>query len=162
MEKNIAAMMREDVRLISVMFEQKQALMDNEFQGYQPPSMGRGIASAKAYDYLTNLDVKVGDTVVVVVAQTKLVTGYVVAVGELGDIPADKPSKFKWVVQKVDLTAYTANEELNANIEQTVAEAYRTNLRRSFAQQILGSCNEETQAKLQHLLTEAKTIGVQK
>lgn len=143
MDKNIAALLRTDTKTVKVSFN----LTSRDAILYE----GVGIVNGKTYTYVTDLDVKAGDFVVVqaagclTVAEIRLVDPEV-------DIAPNSDTYFQWVICKVDLTSHTANAERNKQITDMVADAYRNNLRKSFAQQILSGVSPEAAAQLQDLL----------
>ena len=107
--------------------------------------------SAKNYTYVTDLPLQVGDLVVVPAgSDIKLVS--VIAVDDELKIEPNDAKKFSWVIAKVDCTAWKTNMARNKEIEDAVADAYRNNLRRSFAQQILSGVSDETRERIQLLV----------
>lgn len=68
------------------------------------------------------------------------------------DIEPNDPKTYSWVVQKVDMTAWTATQERNACLVSLAQEAYKRNLRKSYAERILGDLSDEERSKLQALL----------
>lgn len=152
MEKNIAALMREDTRTVQVTFDQ----VANDFDEIEssPPAAGLNRAkstTAKSYTYVTDLDLVVGDTVVVE-ARGLLALARVRSVDDDVAIEPNADTKFKWVVAKVDQARYLENVKRNAEIEEAVANAYRHNLRRSFAQNILAALDDASRGRIGALL----------
>ena len=79
----------------------------------------------------------------------------VVQIHEVDDevkIEPNADTAFKWVVCKIDMDGYRANEARNAQIERTVSEAYRDNLKKSFAQSILGGLSAAKAKEVKLLL----------
>lgn len=68
------------------------------------------------------------------------------------DIEPNDPKTYSWVVQKVDMAAWTATQERNARLVSLTQEAYKRNLRKSYAERILGDLSDEERSKLQALL----------
>lgn len=157
-EKNIAALLREDTRTVQVSFGAGRLAEVDDFDGdldeRLPPGAKRSYAKApdqKFYTYVTNLALTVGDTVVVEAGDT-LKLAAVRRVDDNVAIEPNDPIKYRWVVQKVDFTEHLANEARNAEIDTAVAEAYKANLRKSFAQQILSGLPDAQRDKVSALL----------
>ena len=145
MDKNIAALLRQDAKTIRVTFEQTR--YDREYISRN----GGEREQQKLYNYVTHLDVKVGERVLVEAAgQMKVVT--VVNVDDTVQVQPNAEYELQWVIMKIDLTEHEANMERNRKIEEAVADAYRANLRRSFAAQILSGVEGEARAQLENLL----------
>lgn len=139
MEKNIAALLRNDSRTIKVVFN-------------APGSVGEGGQLVqKEYSYVTHFPLVAGD-LVIVEAANQVKVAYVVVVDDDVKIEPQAQFELRWVMAKVDLHEHRLNLAKNREIEQTVAEAYRNNLRRSFAQQILSGVDDTHRARLENLL----------
>jgi hypothetical protein len=163
MDKNIAALLRQDARTIHVVFNMDDALENHldvdlvwpagadanmiaeakrKIVANKSPAF-RVKPGVKQYTYVTHLDIAIGDTVIVEAAgQPKLVK--VVRVDSEVKIEPNDTVEYGWVIQKVDMPAYIANRERNAQIESAVAEAMRNNLRRGFAQSVIAAIGDET------------------
>lgn len=144
MDRNIAALLREDTYTVVVNFkishwEQKLA------QGRNMDIDRRG------YTYVTHLPLEVGDEVIVH-ASGVLKVAEVVQVDDSVDIKPNADFQYSWVLAKVDLTEARANDDRNKQIEAMVQQAYQVNLRRSFAQQILAGVDPSQQDSLTKLL----------
>jgi hypothetical protein len=74
-----------------------------------------------------------------------------VRVDEDVDIEPNSAITYKWVVAVVDLEQYVKTMERNKTITDAVAVAYKDNLRRSFAQQILSVMPEDKRLALEQL-----------
>jgi hypothetical protein len=125
MDKNIAAILREDTKTIGVTFSEN------------------GFAS-KTYTYVANFPVDVGDTVVVPSGSDdnfKLATVSRVDVDL--EIEPSSSIRYKWAVSKVDFDSYTKNMERNKEIERQLATAYRSSARQAYAQQFLIGASPE-------------------
>jgi hypothetical protein len=153
MDKNIAALLREDAHTVHVSFDQVAEDFDDEdsqptkaYTSNRPKS-----PNAKTYTYVTDLPLVVGDTVVVE-AQGKINLAFIRRVDEDVKIAPNSGTTYRWVIAKVDMTGYEANIERNKEIEQAVSDAYRNNLRRSFAQQILSGVDDSHRESLQRLI----------
>lgn len=156
MDKNIAALLREDTKTVHVSFDLGLAEFEDlgdtpvvaKVAGARPTSTHRGV---RLYTYITHLDVAAGDTVVVYASgEVKLAT--VIKVDDQPEIEPNSTIAYKWVIDKVDMAAFNENQQRNAEIELTVGEAYRQNLRRSFAQTVLGAVEDGKREDLTKLL----------
>lgn len=129
MERNIAALLREDARTVQVTFRVSE-----------PED-----AAHKNYTYITHLPCKPGDLAVADVSgHLKVVR--IVSCDEGVSLEPGDSIKYNWLVDIVDSAAAAANAERNAAIETAVADAYKNNLRRSFAQQIMSGLSGPAQA----------------
>lgn len=160
MDKNIAALLREDTRTVRVSFCQIAEDFDTTDvdEGPLATGMRKGYttqrskpANAKLYTYVTDLPLAIGDTVVVE-ARGEIALAFVRSVDDDVKIEPNCDIAFNWVVAKVDLTGHAQNMARNAEIERTVAEAYRNNMRRSFAAQILAGVDDNHREGLAKLL----------
>jgi len=129
MDKNIAAILREDTKTISVQF-----LNDN------------GVAS-RDYTYITHLDVVVGDFVVVPSGANE--TWKICEVTEVHEdfcIEPNSDIKYKWVVDVIDAKSARENQQRNKEIESMLAASYRTNARQAYAHQFLSNADPKVLA----------------
>lgn len=129
MERNIAALLREDARTVQVTFR-----LD------EPDD-----SAHKLYTYITHLPCKPGDLAVADAAGHMKVVRITRCDDGVSLEPGDT-IKYNWLIDIIDSAAAVANAERNLQIELTVAEAYKTNLRRSFSQQILSGLTDESKA----------------
>ena len=126
------------------------------------------------YTYVTNLvGLQVGDAIVVPVTNAvrkerlkfdsindglegvdrydaKVAT--VVRVDESVNIEPDSTYECKWVISKVDFGPWLKTMERNNKIVDAVEDAYKRNLRRSFAERILGEMQDGPKQQLLALL----------
>jgi hypothetical protein len=162
MDKNIAALLREDAKTVHVVFdlsgrevvERADAEAFASALGDWPVAKTKAVPvnpKAKTYTYVTELDLANGD-VVAVEANGQLQLAWVVHVDAEVKIAPDCPTKYKWVLSKVDLSKYHENEARNAEIEARVATAYKRNLRRGFREQILFGMGDEERDSVAALL----------
>ena len=153
MDKNIAALLREDARTVHVVFEKAIT----EFEDLDAPERTptRRVPQAgqkvKTYTYVTHLQLARGDSVIVEAAG-RLCLAFVDSVDDEVDIEPNAATAYRWVVSKLDMKAHEANMDRNKEIEKTVADAYRNNMRKSFAQQILAGVDANKQEHLTKLL----------
>jgi hypothetical protein len=121
MDKNIAAILREDTKTIKVRFFNDQ-----------------GVANSGSYTYITHLNVKEGDCVVVPAGGSNVFkVCEVIEVNEDLDIEPNCDTKYKWVIDVVDTDAAQANFQRNKEIESMLASSYRVNARQAYANQFL-------------------------
>lgn len=163
MDKNIAALLRQDARTVHVVMNMDDAVENHLDVDFAWPAGAdanviaeakRKIAAkaspafrikpgAKKYTYVTHLDIQVGDTVIAEAGGTpKLVK--VVQVDDDVKIEPNDSIEYGWIICKIDMAAYAANRERNVKIESAVAEAMRNNLRRGFAQSVLMAIGDDS------------------
>ena len=139
MDKNIAAILREDARTVWVTLD----------MAIEPDVPFAG----KCYTYVTDMDLYVGDTVVVTTQQgAKMNLARVVRVDDDLNIEPNSDIKYQWVVDRVDMAAYNDNMQRNATIEKSIGTSYRKQMRRAMANQILSDLSDESKAEMQRLL----------
>jgi hypothetical protein len=120
MDKNIAAILREDARTVAVCFD----ITDSDLLG-------------KLYTYVTHLALAANDLVIVPVGSDDLKVAKVVTVSDDLDIEPNCDIKFRWVVAKIDVESHKANIARNKEIEAMLAHSYRMNARQAYAAQFL-------------------------
>jgi len=180
-ERNIAALLRTDARTVHVSFikdVEPELPEDNQFevdrllvaeQRRLTAKLGATIVPAKVpayavsparktYTYVTDLSLEVDD-VVVVMARGQLALAVVHSVDDEVKIEPGSTVGYLWVVSKVDMAGYHANVDRNREIERTVAEGMRANLRRSFANSFMAGLAPDASAKLGSLIGETVAIG---
>ncbi len=160
MDKNIAALMRQDTRTVRVGFE--LAVDDNAdnwvdvINGFGKVSVQRPKApDSKLYTYVTHVPLTVGDLVIVLAAGTLKVA----VVREVHDEVKIEPNSdiaYSWIVAKLDTSEWQATMVRNAELEKVVSDAYRVNLRRSFADQILAGIDPASKDRITALLEAPK------
>lgn len=129
MEKNIAALLRKDARTVKVMFGN----------------------SGQTYTYVTHLALERED-MCVVLANNEWKVVEVVEVHDGVQLEPGDTLKYKWIVCRVDVEEYRANEQRNAEIERVVLDKYKENLRRSFSDQVLAGLPTKDRNVVQRLL----------
>jgi hypothetical protein len=130
MDKNIAAILREDTKTISVQFIN-----------------GEGMTSSRNYTYITHLDVAVGDFVVVPSGGSDI--WKICEVTEVHDdlnIEPNSDIKYKWVIDVINAQAARDNQARNKEIEGMLAASYRVNARQAYAQQFLSGADPKVLA----------------
>lgn len=130
MDKNIAAILRNDARTVHVRFDQ----------------------NGKLYTYVTHLAIKEGDFVIVQV-ECHLKVVEVIKVDEELEIDPNSDIKYHWIVDRVDLESHQENEAKNAKISKTLGKAYQANLRRSFADTVMASLPDGKREEIALLLS---------
>lgn len=138
MDKNIAALLREDARTVHVTYHETA------------PDPGT-FRATKQYTYVTHLPVKAGQKVVVQ-AGGQIKIAEVKHVDDEVKIDPNASIEYAWVISVVDMDAHEANMERNRKIKDQVAEAYRANMRRSFAEQVLGGLSKTKRLEVAKLL----------
>lgn len=131
MDKNIAAILRNDTHTVSV-----------SFSG----------GTSKHYTYITNLDFNVGDFAVVCVSgEFKVVT--IEKVSDDLNITPNSDVTYKWIAAKLDLTEYWSNMARNEEIEKTLSKAYQRSMRESVASSVLARLPDDVRAAVTPLLS---------
>ena len=126
MDKNIAAILREDTKTCKVTFS--------------------GVVG-NAYTYITHIPLEVGDWVVVPVGQNAdLKVVEVESVDDDLNVEPNCDTKYKWVVCKIDMDAHRDNMARNREIESMLASTYRVNARQAYAQQFLAGADPKVLA----------------
>lgn len=175
MDKNIAALLRNDARTIRVTFGghaeiDETGLNEVRTNNAEPKlyvvdqlksSKGYAVSPARVrasegYTYVTHLAVKEGDAVVVPVKST-IAIGFVVSVDDEVKIEPSDPVTYAWVISTIDLAAHELNLERNKSIASAAADAMRKNLRRGFAQSVLLSADDASRSKLELLIGAPST-----
>jgi hypothetical protein len=166
-EKNIAALLREDARTIRVMFSNfnREGLV-GKFDDEVLPAIGAYAVQAQAadpnyevagqggykfYPYVTHFDHEIGD-LVLVEAAGQLKVAQVMEIDDGVQIEPGSQYALRWVICGIDLASHKDNMAKNDQIEQLVQEAYKANLRKSFRNQILAGLEGAEVAGLTKLL----------
>ena len=84
----------------------------------------------------------------------RLSIAQIVAIDDGVDIQPNDQIEYKWVVQKLNLAPYFYLLDRNRRLQATVADAYKRNLRKSFAERILGDLEEGPRKQLAALLNK--------
>lgn len=165
MDKNIAALLRADARTVQVTFEAGLGTFDEigevPLPAKTPAPKGFSVSPAKhkTYTYVTHIpDLARGDAVIVQ-AGGEIKIAYVETVDEDVEIEPNSTTYFKWVIDRVDMAGHRTNMDRNAQIETEMAQAYRNNLRRSFAASVLAGLGDEHKAKLLALTGASDSLG---
>ena len=136
-DPNIAAIMRDDARTVDI-----------KLNGV-PDSL----------TYVTNLELELDDYVVVPYSNGHdFNVGVVVGVHDDLQIPPNADILYKWVVARLDLAEYLANIERNSVIEQSVADAYKSNARQSMRAAVMAGMPQDKLDILQAAISGAKVL----
>lgn len=162
MDKNIAALMRQDCKTVHVLFWKDRNDNSAGYQGKRPISLELGtiapdIYSDKRYTYVTDLDFKVRDWALVLVSGVPKVV-VIAAVDESCEIEPNDSTTYKWIFGKVDTTNYYENLKKNEEIESIVSSAYKKSLRAQFSQLLMAGTDAETQVRLQNLVNKKANV----
>ena len=139
MERNIAALMREDAKTVEVVFN----------------------SGSKTYTYITSLDINPGDHAIVDCGGDGFKVVQIVGVHEDVEIEPNSDTKFKWLVAKFDLEHYKLNEAKNEQIEKVMATGYRTNIRRQFAASVMACLSDEKKAELTAIVSGEQVVDAE-
>ena len=136
MEKNLAALIRDDAKTIKVQFGQ----------------------TGKVYTYVTHLDVKIGDHVVVPTSdENRYSVAEVKAIDDKCNIDQGSDLEYKWVIHVFNLEDHLLNEARNRQIEELVADATRTSMRRTFLENILAGVEPEKRKEIEAVVSSKPT-----
>ena len=137
MDKNIAALLREDCRTVGVRYLDESA-EGNELANAARRGNAQFPVSAKVYTYVTHLPLQVNQLVIVPVHGGSVIKlARVASIDDGVTIEPNASITYAWVIDVVDEAGHRENLERNQAIEATVAEAYKANLRKSFAETVL-------------------------
>lgn len=152
MEKNIAAFLDDKAYTVHVQF----------------------VDGDQSYTYVTNFSgINVGDAVIVPIIGARRRSsvdlannpqdsrvfsakiGTVTRIDAEVNLPTDDTREYSWIIQRVDFAAYEQVMIRNNAIVEAVTDAYKKNLRRSFADRILGEMADGPKTQLLTLLGKA-------
>lgn len=140
MDKNIFAIVANNIRTVKVKFQ--QLAKDTREFGWH----------SHLYTYVTNLNLQVGDLVVVAVGNNPEQAAFKVAmvweIDENANIAPNSDIAYKYVMGYVNTEDYENLMQQKKEVEAELAKAYQTNIRKQFAQQFLGGASAELLAKL--------------
>ena len=124
MDKNNAAILRDDAKTCTVAFQSENGSMSSP------------------YTYVTHLALEVGDLVVVPSGNHNgLKIAEVMTVDDDLEIEPNSDIKYKWVADVIDVKAARENRDRNMEIEKMLASTYRVNARQAYAQQFLSNAD---------------------
>ena len=142
MDKNIAAFLRTDTKTIGARFIKDKFKDDSLELGEDSLQL-----SDRAYTYITDLSLAVGDLVVVYAVGVPKVA-MVARVDEELDIQPNDTIEYKWVISKVDVAHYLNNCKKNAELTRTIGKAYQKNVRNQFRDMLLTNVDADTKTAL--------------
>lgn len=93
--------------------------------------------------------------VVLVKAGEQLSIGFVHSVDDDLKIEPNSSTKYKWIMGKIDMSYFLENEKKNEEVEEVIKNAYRSNLKRSFANQVLAGLDDEARARVLSITSNA-------
>lgn len=162
MDKNIAALVRNDTRTVHVRFikpnfaDQNGSLELGKSPTFDNHRKYHGQKlSDQTYTYITDLPLEKED-IVAVNAMGTISVAVVDSVDETVDIEPNSTIQYKWVMCKLDVTGFLANLEKNKQITDVVGEAYKARAKMQFRDLLLGNIDGDSQAKLLSLIGEKK------
>lgn len=146
MEKNLPALLDTGAVTVTVSFQAESIVP------YTYVSNIKGLAVG---DYVTVPTKPNGNGrgTVLFDGDTRISVGIVRKVDADVQIEPNAEIEYRWVIGKVDLAPYKSLMERNKTITTMVTEAYKNNMRQSFAQQIMGGLAEDKKDKLLALLS---------
>lgn len=152
MDKNIVALVREDAKTVKVKFFPESWERNAKVTDFD---MIRELASAqvKEYIYLTTFDLVPGDLAVVYVGMRPTVVEVQSVDADVNIEPNDE-KQYKWIVAKVDETAYQKLMEQNEELEDILRKEYQARTRRQFREVFLAGASPESVAKLTEVLSK--------
>lgn len=148
MEKNIAALLREDTKTIGVRFFNER--FNNENKTLLDLEQYTNL-SAATYTYVTTEDFKEGDYAIVFVSDIPKVA-LVVRVDSECMIDPQENIEFKWVVSKVNIDSFEENQRKNEVILDVVTQAYKKNLRAQFQDIVMKNLDRKDKVLLKNVL----------
>lgn len=122
MDKNIAAILRDDTRTCMVAFQSTKDLS--------------GWNTATTYMYVTTIPLSRGD-IVVVPAREHMTVGTITEVHDELCIDPGSEHEFKFVVAVVDTAHHTSDMTRNREIEETLRQEHKARMRAQFKEQFL-------------------------
>lgn len=131
MDKNIAAILRNDAKTVVVKF---------------------AVEKDTLYTYVTDLDFKAGDLALVHGFGGKLAVVTVIEAHAELMIEPNSDIRFAWIAGKVDLTQYEANVLRNQTIEKTISESYKARMRQAFTESIMAQLPADASDSIKSLL----------
>jgi hypothetical protein len=147
MDKNIAAIIRENTFTIEVLFYKDTKYYEDSRGNVHLDPLGD-----KAYHYVTmDKTIKVDDHVVVLVAGVPKVVKVVTIHDDLM-IKPNETKEVKWVVCKVDMEAYNSLMKENDEITRLITKSYRKSTRHQLQALMLADAGDEERAKLLAIL----------
>ena len=142
--RHLLALMQSGFTTIEVIFDGP-----TDFEVQRVGDMRARRLGQKTYTYKARLSdgIKEGDHVVVDSPSRGLTLVTVVAVHSTPKIDLDAPFTYKWIVQKVDRTAYDTTMEQEAEFAQAMLEVERVRQREVLLQEFTKHLPEDSKAR---------------
>jgi hypothetical protein len=151
MDKNAVAFIRNDVRTLTVAFidSEKGSTNTVDAEGLRQRAL-----PYQKYTYLTiDPSIQPGDWVLVEV-YGYIKAAYVVTASADLDIEPNAPVAYRFVVGRVDLTAYQQLLAQNAAISQMINESYKETIRKGFRETLLSGLPQEKLSSISLILNQ--------
>lgn len=134
MDKNIAALLKEDTYTVAVTFDANDTGPDGG------PSQRK---NTRPYTFVCDIKgLQVNDTVIVDTVNGFKV-GTVIKLDDDLRIEPNSEIKYRWVVQKIEIDEFQQKQAKLEELELLLAQSYQANLRRSFAQSVLANLPDD-------------------
>ncbi len=150
MEKNIAALLRDDTKTVGVRFF-KDNFQDKKYNPTLLDLESYTNLSDKTYLYVTTEVFKVGDYAVVFVNEIPKIA-LIARVDDTCLIDPQVDTEFKWIVSKVCMDTYHENKKKNDVILDIVSQAYKKNLKNQFQDIVMSSLDRKNKLLLKNIL----------
>ena len=157
LDKNIAALLNENAFTVAVQFQHS---LGKEFSEYSyvtdlprnSLALGDMVLVPTKIRSGTKYDTDKVDSTMLLEPGVRMSIAIITRIDEEVVIEPDDNTEYNWVITKVDVSNYAATKKRNAEIIGLVQEAYTKNLRRTFAQQILGGLAGDTADRVRLLI----------
>jgi hypothetical protein len=157
MDKNIAALLNTNAYTVGVQFQHS---LGKDFSEYtyvtdlprEESLIGSMVLVPTKIRPGSQYNVEKQDSTMLLEAGVRMSIAIVTRVDSEVVIEPDDNIEYAWVISKLDTSNYWTTKLRNKEIIALVQEAYTKNLRRSFAQQVLGTLGDETQQRIKTLL----------
>lgn len=134
MDKNIAALLKEDTYTVAVTFDANDTGPDGA------PSQRK---NTRPYTFVCDVPgLQIGD-VVIVDTINGFKVGNIVKVDDDLRIEPNSEIKYRWVVQQVSIDDFLLKQAKLEELELLLTQSYQANLRRSFAQSVLANLPDD-------------------
>lgn len=161
MDKNIVALLDEKAITASVVFpNSRQPSMQGKqykyvyaFQETEPLHAGSWVIVPSLFKLNNSpIDIEnINEEADILDAQYTMSIARVAEVHNNVMIEPNEDLIYKWIVTRLNLDMYHDLMKRNAQLQQTIAESYKKNVRSSFKQQILGALPPEEAQQIQAL-----------
>lgn len=177
-DKNIAALLNEKARTIRVQFQHSlgdaqptytyvtdlpiATQLANGDEAGAAPVWSAGLCIGSKVLVPTTIrtgskyDVEASNSHMLLEAGIRMSVAVVVGIDDCVAIQPEDSVAYSWVICEIDVSNYFATKQRNKELTDLVQEAYAKNLRKSFAQQILGGLNDDAKNRVKMLLSGGK------